>query len=74
MALVRNVDRDKARQAIVRGMKQVCDELSVALIAEGVETADEFRMLQSLGIELLQGYYFARPSFRSLPEVPGEKF
>lgn len=66
MALVRNIDQDKVRQAIVRGMLEVCRELEIVVIAEGVETESELLCLESFGIELFQGYYFAKPSFQSL--------
>ncbi|NEQ97162.1 MAG: EAL domain-containing protein [Cyanothece sp. SIO2G6] len=74
MALVRNINRDKVRQAIIKGVRQVCEELDITLIAEGVETAEELRTLQSFGIELFQGYYFARPLFQALPTVPLARF
>jgi len=69
MALIRAIDQDKVRQAIVKGILQVCTELSATVVAEGVETAAELQVLQSFGIELFQGYYFARPAFESLPEI-----
>ncbi|NJN19988.1 MAG: EAL domain-containing protein [Leptolyngbya sp. RL_3_1] len=66
MALIRKIDRDQVRQAIVRGIVQVCRELSRTVIAEGVETDEEWTVLQSLGIELFQGFYFAKPAFQAL--------
>ena len=39
MALVRDVDTSKARQAIARGVLRMCGELGIAVLAEGVETA-----------------------------------
>jgi EAL domain-containing protein (putative c-di-GMP-specific phosphodiesterase class I) len=63
MALVRHIDRDRARQAIVKGIVGVCRDLGIAPIAEGVETREEYRALEDFGIELFQGYYFARPAF-----------
>ena len=65
MALIRHIDRDRPRQAIVRGILQVCRDLGIAPIAEGVETAEEVRALEDFGIELFQGYYFARPAFEA---------
>lgn len=47
----------------------MCAELDIALIAEGVETRDEFCWLYEQGIELFQGYFFARPAFEALPTV-----
>jgi EAL domain-containing protein (putative c-di-GMP-specific phosphodiesterase class I) len=69
MALLRNIDRDKTRQVIVKGLYEVCRELSITVIAEGVETREELSVLQSFGIELFQGYYFAKPAFQSLAAV-----
>lgn len=69
MALIRHVDCDRIRQAIVKGIVQVCKELSITIIAEGVETYEELRTLEDFGIELFQGYYFAKPGFQCLPEV-----
>jgi EAL domain-containing protein (putative c-di-GMP-specific phosphodiesterase class I) len=61
MSLVRGIDTDVRLQSIVRSMKNLCDELGVGVIAEGVETARERDMLAELGCDLLQGYLFAKP-------------
>lgn len=74
MALIRHIDQRRVNHAIVRGVMQVCQELGIAVIAEGVETYEEFAVLQSLGIELFQGYYFARPAFERLANIPSERF
>jgi len=70
MKLVRGIDVNRPRQAIVRGIVQVCEELSIKIIAEGVETAEEYGWLRDSGISLFQGYHFAKPGFECLPEVP----
>lgn len=69
MGLIRDVDSDRARRAIVRGIVQVCNELSTKVIAEGIETAEQLNAMTDLGVTLFQGYYFARPAFQALPEV-----
>lgn len=69
MALVRGIDADPVRQAIVRGILGVCAALRIEVIAEGVQTHEEFALLDGMGIRLFQGYLFARPGFESLPEV-----
>lgn len=69
MALVRGIDQDKRRQTIVQGTLRICAELGIQVIAEGVETYEELATLQSFGIELIQGYYFAKPAFEALPVV-----
>lgn len=70
MAMVRGIDADPTRQAIVRGILQVCRDLGIRVIAEGIETREELRTLRGFGIELFQGFYFAKAAFRSLAVLP----
>lgn len=69
MILIRNVDSHPTRQNIVKGILQLCADLGVQVIAEGVETYEEMATLRDLGIELLQGFYFAKPAFQALAVV-----
>lgn len=69
MGLIRQIDRHRGRQAIVRGITQACDELGIRVIAEGVESREELDVLRGYGIDLFQGYLFARPAHEALPEV-----
>lgn len=69
MELVRQIDADPVRQAIVRGILGVCQALNIEVIAEGIETEAEYQLLHSLGIYYFQGYWFARPAFEQLPSV-----
>ncbi len=70
MLQVRGIDQDSTRRIIVAGIVQVCRELGVELIAEGVETAGELGTLRDMGVRYFQGFYFARPAFEALAEVP----
>jgi blue light- and temperature-responsive anti-repressor len=69
MNLVRGIEKHGPRQAIVRGITQVCADLGIDVIAEGVETRQEFRWLEDHGIQLFQGYLFAKPAFEQFPNV-----
>jgi EAL domain-containing protein (putative c-di-GMP-specific phosphodiesterase class I) len=74
MALTKNINQDKIRQAIVKGIVQTSTELSSTIIAEGIESYEELTTLQSFGIELFQGYYFAKPAFQALETVAQSKY
>ena len=67
MELIRGVDGDRVRRALVRSVVSACEELGVIVLGEGVETAAESETLLQLGVELQQGYHFARPDFEALP-------
>ena len=74
MELVRDIDADSIKQTIVKGVIQIAGDLGISVIAEGIETKNELDYLQSAGIHLCQGYYFARPSFESLADIPADVF
>jgi EAL domain-containing protein (putative c-di-GMP-specific phosphodiesterase class I) len=61
MSLVRGIDAHPRKQAIVRSMARLCEELGILAIVEGVETPAERDTVIGLGCDLLQGYLFARP-------------
>lgn len=51
--------------AVVRSVVDLGRNLGLAVVAEGVEDAGQRTVLASLGCELAQGYYFARPVDRT---------
>lgn len=69
MELVRDIDTDRRRHAIVTALVSLCAELKTTVIAEGVETDGEALALRALGVRYMQGYLFARPAFERLPEI-----
>ncbi len=72
MALTRNINADRVRRSLVFATLAACRELSIKVIAEGIETREECLTLADEGVTLFQGYYFAKPEFEALPEVPQE--
>ncbi|MBJ7310536.1 EAL domain-containing protein [Rugamonas sp. CCM 8940] len=66
MELVRGVDSSKPKQAIVNGILSICADLNVRVLAEGIETMAERDFLRDAGIDLMQGYLFCRPAFKSI--------
>lgn len=74
MDLIRNVDTNPARQAIVRHLVRLCDEMNIQVVAEGIETLAERDFLYDAGIHLMQGYLFAKPAFRALAAVDASMF
>jgi len=72
MSYVRDIHRSPAQQAIVEGIVWMARRLGAKVVAEGVETAAERDCLAALQIHLMQGFLFARPTFRALGGVdPG---
>ena len=66
MGLIRDIDQDTVKQAVLKGILTVCCELKTRVLAEGVETKAELDYLVEAGIEWYQGYYFAKPQLEKL--------
>jgi EAL domain-containing protein (putative c-di-GMP-specific phosphodiesterase class I) len=62
MALVRDIDKDPVKRRLAGLLIQLCDDLHIAVVGEGVETTAERDTLIELGCDLLQGYLFGRPA------------
>ncbi len=69
MALTRNVHRRPRSETIVRSAIQLMQDLGITVIAEGIETMQEYNLLRDCGIQLMQGYLLAKPAFQALPPV-----
>lgn len=69
MGLIRNIDTDRPRQAILKGVIGICKALDIQLVAEGIETAAERDFLRNAGVRLMQGYLFCRPALGALGVV-----
>lgn len=68
MDLIRDIHRVPNKQAVVAGIMTMMSQLGGKVLAEGVETEEEYFWLRSQGISLFQGYLFAKPGFQMLPE------
>jgi EAL domain-containing protein (putative c-di-GMP-specific phosphodiesterase class I) len=69
MALIRDINHDTKRQLIVTHCLNMFRDLNITALAEGIETAEEYVWLKHAGVELMQGYLFAKPGFECLPNV-----
>ena len=55
------VSKSKRARAVIRHTREICDELNIALIAEGVETQEQSDALVDLGVTLHQGFFHFEP-------------
>jgi diguanylate cyclase (GGDEF)-like protein/PAS domain S-box-containing protein len=49
------------RSEIVEAILPLAEKLNLDVVAEGVETAEQVRLLRNLGCNFAQGYYFSKP-------------
>lgn len=66
---IRHIDSNPVKTSFVRSLHSMAKASHCKIIAEGVEVKEEYQMLQKIGIGLIQGYYFSRPTTKPCPEV-----
>lgn len=62
MDIIRNIDKDAFKQALIKCFVSLADVTGMKLIAEGIETEDELLTLIDLGVYAGQGFFLQRPA------------
>lgn len=66
-SLLMDIERNKKNVTILKHTLEMLKDLGIHTVMEGVETKEQVEILQQLGCETIQGYYYGRPE-------PMEKF
>ncbi|OPX54796.1 diguanylate cyclase (GGDEF) domain-containing protein [Oceanospirillum multiglobuliferum] len=66
---VSGIESDKVKRDFVRSIMEIAKAVNSQVIAEGIETRQEFEVLSDIGVDFLQGYYFARPHPQPVREL-----
>ncbi len=66
--LIIGIERNRRQQQLVKSVVRLCTELGARVVAEGIETTDEFKAVTDTGAHFGQGYLFAKPAF-PLPAI-----
>ena len=67
MSFVRSAFGEIRDFKMIELILDIAKYLNVPVVAEGVETEEQYRVLKEMGCDLIQGYYFSKP-------VPPEQF
>ena len=67
MKFIRNIEKDIKNFRLIELVLDIARFLGVPVVAEGVETEEQMKMLRDAQCELVQGYYFSKP-------LPAEEF
>jgi len=49
------------RQEVLKNIIEMAHNFDFKVVAEGVETKDQFKLLRSMSCDMIQGYYFSKP-------------
>ncbi len=68
-ALLSGIDSKPQKQHFVSEIIKFCRDNNIMSLAEGIETREELRTVIRMGVDLIQGYYTAKPSADILPRI-----
>ena len=60
-SFVQDLPQNTNNQAIVRAILQICEELGMRSVAEGVEDSATMEYLRHIGCDSAQGYFWSKP-------------
>ena len=60
-AFIQNIESDEKTARLVELILGIAKSMDVPVVAEGVETESQLRLLRRMGCAMVQGYYFSRP-------------
>lgn len=64
-SFVKDMREDQYSQSFIKMIAELGESIGVSICIEGVETAEQFRILQDMKVKYVQGYYFDRPMRRA---------
>ena len=67
--LISEIDRNQNKQMFVRSTIEFAKINNIKVLAEGVETSNELKMVIDLGVDLIQGFYTGRPAYEPITSI-----
>lgn len=74
MHFVQGIHEDRCKRQFVHSIQEIALSLNCKVVAEGIETQDEYQAIYDLGLAFGQGYYFARPNAAPPTSLPRDVF
>lgn len=68
--LITDIDKDANKQMFMKGTLEFASANQIKVLAEGVETGEEFKTVVSLGVDYVQGFYTGRPATLPMEDIP----
>jgi EAL domain-containing protein (putative c-di-GMP-specific phosphodiesterase class I) len=67
--IISNIDKNELKQSVYKALFNLAREHNITVLAEGIETAYELETIKSIGVDLAQGYYFAKPTAEPIRKI-----
>ena len=69
-ALITDIDKDANKRMFMKGTLEFASANQIKVLAEGVETREEFITVVALGVDYVQGFYTGKPTELPMADIP----
>lgn len=67
-SFVKDLSEDAYSQSFIKMVAELADIIDVSICVEGIETNEQYKVLEGMKVRMVQGYYFDRPMPKALFE------
>jgi EAL domain-containing protein (putative c-di-GMP-specific phosphodiesterase class I) len=67
--IIDGIDKNELKQSVYKALYTLAKEHNILVLAEGIETLGELQTVKSIGVDLAQGYYFAKPTAEPIRRI-----
>lgn len=60
-SFVRDLTEDSYSKSFIKMVSDLADAIDVSICVEGIETEEQYKVLESMKVRMIQGYYFDKP-------------
>lgn len=71
--MITGIETDNDRQTLVKNIISYAHQRNIMVLAEGIETTAQLKSLIEYGVDLLQGFYLAKPDFDAVEQIDEAK-
>lgn len=67
--IISGIDTNELKRSVYKALYSLAKEHGITVLAEGIETPYELETIKSIGVDLAQGYYFAKPTAEPIRKI-----
>ena len=64
--VIQNIHLNRVKESMLKGLLLIAKETGSLVVAEGIESEDEAKVMERNKVDLAQGYFYGRPQFLEL--------
>ena len=60
-SFIKGLTEDEYSRSFIKMVAELAEAIDVSICVEGIETREQYKVLEGMKVRLVQGYYFDKP-------------